>query len=526
MRPDKNDPSTPSLFYGVMKGRWEIVCDVAGGTESMRDAGQRHLPRHHMEPYGAYKERLERAVFFNMFSLTVDYLVGKPFTEPVKLSEDVPEQLVEMADDIDLQGNDLNQYCQAWFKCALEKGFSHTLIETPAAAEGQIVTLEDERKNNIRPYWVHIEPDNLIAAEAIRLNGKETLTHIRFREFETERDGFVETEVEYIKQLELIDIVGDGDSEYYRVELTRWRRSSRGLGGSGWDEVENRITELKNISLVTFYTQREDFMVSKPPLLDLAYLNINHWQSESDQLATLTVSRFPMLAASGVTEWSGENGAGGSSIIVGPHALLTTDDPQGRFYYVEHSGAALQAGNKHAADLEARMALYGAQLLKPRPDRETATSRSLDEAAATAPLQRMTFAFVDAVNTALKITSELGGFDFAGSVRMKTDFALADNEVTDLQTIVAIRKDREISRLASLQELKRRNVMHDDYDPEKDVEQLKKEKEELGDIFPAPKTPFGGNPEGGNPKNGEGDDSDGIKDNPNSGPGKNPAKTT
>ena len=220
---DKNDPSTPSLFYRKMSERWDVVIDVAGGTESMREAGQRHLPRHHMEPYGAYKERLDRAVFFNMFSLTSDYLVGKPFAEPVKLSEEVPDKIVEMAEDIDLQGNDLNQYCQMWFKCALQKGYSHTLIETPAT-EGGTITLEEQRRQNIRPYWVHIEPDNLIAAEATRIGGKETLTHIRFKEFEMERDGFEETEIEYIKQLEVVDLIGEGDPEHFRVELVRWRR--------------------------------------------------------------------------------------------------------------------------------------------------------------------------------------------------------------------------------------------------------------------------------------------------------------
>lgn len=511
---DKNDPSTPSLAYQMMRDRWEVVTDVAGGTETMREAGQTHLPRHHMEPYAAYKERLERAVFFNMFSLTTDYLVGKPFAEPVKLSEDVPEPIKKMAEDIDMQGNDLNQYCQAWFRCALEKGFSHTLIETPATG-GEQLTLAAERRRNIRPYWVHIDPENLIAAEATRINGKETLTHIRFREFEVERDGFAESEVEYIKQLEVVDMIGDGDPEMFRVELTRWRRGT-GIGSSGWEEVERRMTDLKAISLVTFYTNRQDFMVSKPPLLDLAYLNISHWQSESDQLATLTVCRFPMLAASGVTEYGDEEG-GRPSVVVGPHALLTTDDPQGRFYYVEHGGAALQAGTEHAGRLESQMALYGAQLLKPRPDRETATSRSLDEAAATAPLQRMTFLFLDMVTAALKITGELAGTEFKGSVRLKTDFALAENEVTDLQTLIALRKDREISRDATMEELKYRNVLRDDYDQEKDLAQLKKEAKVMAELAPAPPP--------GQARSGPEEEPGNVKDDPREAPNNEPPKT-
>ena len=517
MTNDKSNPCTTSLAYREMQDRWDLICAVAGGTETMRKA-KKHLPRHHMEPAGAYTERLNRAVFFNMFSLTVDYLVGKPFAEPVKLTENTSETIIDIAEDIDLQGNDLNQYCQMWFKTALQKGHSHTLIETPITQGEGVVTMEDQRLMNLRPYWVHIEPDNLIAAEATRINGKEVLTHIRFTESEIERDGFNEVEVEYVKQLEIVDPSGTTDPDSYRVELTRWRKGEKG----SYAEVERRITDLKNISLVTFYTDREDFMVSKPPLLDLAYLNISHWQSESDQLATLTVSRFPMLAASGVTEFGDQDG-GRPSVVVGPHAMLTSEDPGGRFYYVEHSGAALAAGEKHAEHLEARMALYGAQLLKSRPDRETATSRSLDEAASIAPLQRMTLAFLDMLNVALGITAELMGEEFTGQATMKTDFALAENEVTNLQTLVAVRKDREISRLTTLQELKRRNVLPDSYDPEQDLEQLKKEQDDLKDI----ESP---NSNSGNSSN-SGDNSDddsepgGIRDNPNNIIGRIPAKT-
>ena len=493
---DKNDPSNPSLFHEIMDERWKIICDVAGGTEAMRKAGERLLPRHHMEPVQAYRERLDRAVFFNMFSLTVDYLVGRPFLEPVRLPENISDSMAKIAHDIDIQGNDLNQYCQIWFKTALQKGHSHTLIETPSN-DGSL-TLADQRDMNLRPYWVHIEPDRLIAAEAVRINGVETLTHIRFYESGVERDGYAEKVVEYIKQLEVIDPIGTGNPDFYRVELTRWRKMSK---SDKWEEIERRITGLESISLVTFYTDREGFMISKPPLLDLAYLNISHWQSESDQLATLTVSRFPMLAASGVTE-SAED----QRIVVGPHAMLTMDDPQGRFYYVEHQGAALAAGESHAAKLEAHMALYGAQLLKARPDRETATSRSLDESASMAPLQRMALSFVDAVNTALVATAKLAGEEYTGSIQLKTDFALSENEVTNLQTLVTIRKDREISRLASLKELKRRKVLHDDYDPDEDLKQIQKEQEDkMAD------NPLNANEE--------------IKDNPNDGVGLNPART-
>ena len=476
----KDDPSTQSLFFQRMKGRWNLMETVLGGTETMRDAAEDLLPRHMHEPADIYDERLSRSVFLNMTELTLDFLVGKPFSEPIKLGEDVPEAIVKYMDDADLKGNNIDQFAQQWFREAMAKSYSHCLIETPANPDNTRLTLEDQRKRNIRPYLVHIPPENLIAAEAIRLNGVETLTHCRFYEYETVREGFEEREEEFIRVMELVDLIGSEDPDDYRVEVTRYKKERARGGTEAWviDE-QPRITDLKTISLVTFYTNRKGFMEGKPPMLDLAYLNVAHWQSSSDQMSILTVSRFPMLAASGISDYDT------STTIVGPHGLLVADDPQGRFYYVEHGGAAISAGRMDLQDLEAQMALYGAQLLKPRPDRETATARSLDEAATTSSLQRMTFSFIDAMETVLKLMAQMIGQETGGTVRMTTDFSLNETEIVDLQTLVTARKDREISHVAFIEELKRRDVLHEDFKVEDDQDLLKKEREEEQKAFAA-----------------------------------------
>lgn len=483
----KDDPSTPSLFYQKMKYRWKLIETILGGTETMREAAEELLPKHMHEPDEVYEERLETSVFLNMTELTLDFLIGKPFSEPVQLMEDVPEELVGYAEDIDLQGNNLDQFAQAWYREALAKGFSHVLVETPAN-DGSIVSLADQRSKNIRPYWVHIPPENLIAAEAIRVNGVETVTHVRLFEYETVRDGFEEYEETYIRVMELVDLVGDNNPDDFRVEYRRYIETKKSTAGVNWELVEGPImTDLKAISLVTFYTNRKGFLESKPPLLDLAHLNVTHWQSGSDQRSILTVSRFPMLAGSGITDYENEK------TIVGPHGLLLADDPQGRFYYVEHSGAAIAAGRTDMKDLEESMALYGAQLLKPRPDRETATARSLDEAATTSNLQRMTFSFMDAVEQAMLLTANMIGKDDGGTVRVNTDFSLNETEIVDLQTLVTARKDREISHEAFIAELKRRGVLHEDFKVADDLELL------LSENLPEP--PGAGQPDPANPKN-------------------------
>lgn len=108
------DPSTVSLEFEAMCSRWDIVNTLIGGTEAMRAAGELYLPRHANEGGASYFERLERATLLNMLELTLKQWVGKPFGKPVKLGDDVPEQIVAFETDIDLQGTDIGVFLRRW----------------------------------------------------------------------------------------------------------------------------------------------------------------------------------------------------------------------------------------------------------------------------------------------------------------------------------------------------------------------------------------------------------------------------
>ena len=74
-----DDPSTTSYAYDYMLPKWEMVETLLGGTSAMRAAGEDYLPRHAEEDGSNYFERLNSTTLYNMFELTLDTLVGKPF---------------------------------------------------------------------------------------------------------------------------------------------------------------------------------------------------------------------------------------------------------------------------------------------------------------------------------------------------------------------------------------------------------------------------------------------------------------
>jgi hypothetical protein len=253
----------------------------------------------------------------------------------------------------------LTVFSRNWFKEGLAKAFAHVVIDFPSLKEEEREgrTKADDDREGRRPYWVMIKPENVIAAFSQIVDGQEILTHVRIREDIVIQDGFAEVVKERIRVME--------PGQWFLYEL----RKEKGKKEE-WVVIDNGVTAVQFVPMVTFYANRSGLMTGKPPIEDLAFLNVRHWQSTADQTSILTVARFPMLAVAGASDQTG------SVMAIGPKQLLGTKDPQGRFYYVEHSGKAIGSGRTELLDLEEQMASYGADFLKRRPGNMTATSRA------------------------------------------------------------------------------------------------------------------------------------------------------
>lgn len=437
----QRDPSSPSLGYQAMMARWHLMNHTLGGTEMMRIAEKIYLPQHAHEPDHNYIERLNAAVFTNYTRLTLDYLVGKPFSQPVTFTENTDPGIKALASDINLQGDDITAVCKEWFFKALGKGLAHCMVEHPVAPNGEEYTLADQQRLNLRPYWVILDPEDVVAAEPVRgEDGEETYHHVRIRKYDVERTGYEEGIVERVYEYNRVYETPEGaETGLWRVQIQVWRKGQR-----DWEpEGSPRYSTLDHIPLVTYYTQRDGVLNARPELLDLAYLNVTHWQSDSDQRACLTVARFPMLAGSGIDEER--------VITVGPHSFLSSVDPQSKYYYVEHTGSALTQGQKDLEALEAKMAYYGAEMLKERPDRQTATSAIIDTSQTMAPLQRMVVSFISAVGQAVWLTGKWMGVDVeddSATVDIFVDFAISQQKQKQYDTLLAARATGDISHTA------------------------------------------------------------------------------
>lgn len=424
----------------------------------MKGAGQDYLPLHPEETSRGWNDRLENNVLFNYYEITLDQLAGKPFAEPVSLGTDIPQELLDHLEDIDLQGNNIDAFGYEWFRDGLRGAVSCVLVEFPNPDEevvdpdtGEIRdrTRLDDIREGLRPYWVQVPLERILYARTERVNGVETISHVRIEEEATITNGFIDDTVPQIRVL-----------EPGLVQL--WQKEDNNKSNSRWVVVDEWETGLDFVPMVPFYTDREAPFMGRPLLDDLAFLNIRHWQSMSDQIRALTVARFPMLVIKGLYE--NEQGL----IRVGPEQAIALPEG-GDARWLESTGSAIQQGRDELSDLEERMSAYGAQVLRKRPAVQTATARVLDTTEAMSVIQAAAVSFQSAMEQALLYHAIWLGLDNGGTLKVRTDFSgVEDSSQQVLISLKEAQATRIISTEAYVGELKRRNVLSEDYNLEAD----------------------------------------------------------
>lgn len=437
-----DNPNITLPAVDAMRADWAVVAPLMGGTKAMRAAGKALLPQYPGEEDDVYKRRLAQSTLLPAYSETVGNMTDRVFAEPLQLGDDVPGEIAGWCLDVDRAGNDLNAWAVDWFRVGLSHGICHALVEHPPA-EG-VRTRADEIAAGLRPYAVLIKPEQVLGW---RSEGGQ-LTQFRYLETVEEAEGtFGVASVDQVRVLE------PGIWKVYRANKD-----------GTWKLHEEGITSLSRIPLVTFYTGRTGFMTARPPLIELAHLNVKHWQSQSDQDNILHTIRVPILVRIGMETRYDANGQplpGEFKVGVG---TLTDLPREGDMKYVEHTGAAVEAGRKALQDLLDEMRMAGAKLLqKDKQQTKTATQAEEEAAQELSPLARMAGQFADALAQLLQFMADYRGLPDGGMVELRGNFDADFMPEVSLPTLVQMANSGMLSKETLFTEMQRRGVISDEY---------------------------------------------------------------
>lgn len=437
------DPSKEIDAVKAMRPDWQLVDALMGGTRAMREAGQAYLPMWPAEEKDAYANRVAMSTLLPAYAETIQNMTGRVFADPIVISEDVPARIAAYAQDIDNQGNNLQVWSQSLFSAGLAYGLCHVLTEYPKATG--VATQADAQAAGLRPYAVVIHPLQVIGWKS---QGNK-LSQFWYAESVTEDDGAFD-----VKTVKQIRVLTPGAWETYR----------KGKDGE-WQLHDYGITSLEIIPLATFYTKRTGYMAAKPPLLELAHLNVKHWQSQSDQDNILHVARVPMLAISGIddNEWQLKVGTSNAT------KLPTGGDMK----WVEHSGAAIGAGRDSLSDLVEDMRMAGAKLLaKEKQATKTATQAEEEAATELSPLETMAGQLEDCIDQVMQHFALYLGEQAGGHVQVNGNFDTDYAQEVTMPLLLNMAAQGKLSDETLFAEYKRRGVLADDLDWEEESQRI------------------------------------------------------
>jgi hypothetical protein len=425
-----NDPNT---VWFAQEPHWILIEDLLQGTYGMRKKHRRYLPQEPRELDESYDNRLARSVVSPYYQRLERMLAGMLTRKPVRL-EGTSDTIREQLFDVDLAGNDLN----VWTYEAARKMVRY----------GHIGTLVDAPSDGGRPYWVTYTPRQILGWRSELQEGQQKLVQLRLLESTIVPDG------EYgEKAVEQIRVLKPGEYQLHQKD----------------DEGEFRIvdegrTSLSEIPFSVAYANRFGYMESRPPLEDIAELNLKQYQVQSDLDNQLHISAVPMLAFFGFPSAAEEVSAGPGEAIAFP--------AEGRAEYIEPGGSSFDYQFKRLEQLASQINELGlSAVLGQKLSAETAESKRIDRSQGDSTMMVIAQNVQDMIDNSLQFHAQyLGQNEAAGSSHVNRDFIGTRLSPTEIQAILLLYTSGAITQETLLRQLADGEVLGDDFDVQEELE--------------------------------------------------------
>ncbi len=427
------DVNDPSLTWFNQEPHWLMIEDLAGGTYEIRMKHRRYLPQEPREQDDAYENRLARSTCPPYFQRLERMLAGMLTRKPVKL-QDVGDAQREQLFDVDLQGNDLNVWTYEAARKMIRYGHVGVLVDVPQDGNG-------------RPYWVTYTPREILGYRTEIIDGKTTFTQLRLLEKIIEPDGeYGEKEVTQVRVL-------------YQGRYEIHRKNDNGK----FVVVDSGETTLSEIPFSVAYANRLTLMESRPPLEDIAELNIKAYQVQSDLDNQLHISAVPLLGFFGFPQSAEEVTAGPNEAIAFP--------AEGRAEYIEPTGRSFDSQFQRLEQLEKQINELGlAAVLGQKLSAETAEAKKIDRSQGDSTMMVVAQQMQDLIDNSLVFHAQLLGTTEIGSSFVNRDFLSTRLEPKEIQSLLQLYTAGTITQKTLLDQLTQGEVLGDEFDVDEEIE--------------------------------------------------------
>lgn len=405
--------------YDEFKEEWQLVGDCVDGQRRIKRNGTKYLPHpstdfQNDDPlnvrYNAYKAR---APFINATGRTLMGLLGIAFSKPVKI--ELTGRVAELETDADGEGQPLTQMIRDALSQNLQRGRAGILTDYSGTGEQTVATAG-------RPLLRLFTAKQIINWRVTA--GKTSLVVIHYEEPIDSPDSFELIMGKHWIELRLIN--GLAHSRH-------WVQGTDEITAPGYVALTDSAgTQLDELPWAWIGASNNDHTPDSPPLADIAYVNIAHYNAEADIAEASHTVGQPMVAVTGLDEqWADRYLADGLKVGSQKGVLLPTG---GDIKYVqpEERNIMIQLAERR----ENQMAMLGAKLVERNTSARTATQAG-DEAQTDNSILSLCAGNVEqAVNRALTFAIRFAGAGEA-NIELNKRYELANLDSQAITALVA-----------------------------------------------------------------------------------------
>ena len=425
---------SPNTAYVNMEPHWLLIEALLQGTYGIRKGHRKYLPQEPRELDEAYDNRLMRSTLAPYYVRLERMLAGMLTRKPVRL-EDVSDVVTEQLFDVDLQGNDLNVWTYETARKCIRYGHVGVLVDAPKAGE------------NGRPYWIAVTPRDILGWRSEVKDGRQQLTQLRLMEEITVPDGLYGE-----KQVQQVRVLTPGAFEIHQKDKK-----------GDFVLIDEGRTSLSEIPFAVAYSNRVGVLESRPPLSDIAELNLKAYQVQSDLDNQLHISAVPMLAIYGFPQSAEEISAGPGEAMALPESA--------RAEYIEPGGNSYNAQFQRLDQIAGQINELGlAAVLGQKLSAETAEAKKIDRSQGDSTMMVIAQQMQDLIDNCLSFHAQYMQQSQVGSSFVNRDFLGQRLEPQEIQSLLQLYTAGTITQETLLNQLSAGEVLGDEFDVEEEIE--------------------------------------------------------
>ncbi len=399
--------------------RWSICRETIEGEDIVKSRGEKYLPMASGKDCAGRKLRYEafkmRTPYVNFVGGACGIMHSMIFRRCPTIRVDDNFKQSGLLEDVDGKGRSLYQFVSDSVEDLLKTGFGGWLLDIPMAEQG--LSKYDAERQGIRPYLTYYPAESLVDRRFDNLSGIRRLKLVVLKEnVEVYTDEYtVENQLRY-------RVLRINDEGYYEQCICTPVYEKRFNGKQEIVGIEETVVPVsingQRLTYIPFVFLPFE-TPEKPPLFDLAMLNIHHYQFSADYANGVHMTTVPTGYITGYTQ----KDDGDDDITLGGDTFLTEENSDAKFGVLSFSGEGLEHCEKAISKIEEQIAgLFMKNIAPDKKTSETAESAYVHRSGENARLATFARNISERLSQIIQWYEEWNGYSGVVEIHLNYDY--------------------------------------------------------------------------------------------------------